>query len=105
MIKSQFKSFLEEIECFNFQIILFVAIRKYLNNDVIKNLTNYFSFNAELIINGLNIDKNLELSYQMIMLIIQKYLRKRSELLTKPVDSPDIYIYSLLPILHQECYA
>lgn len=105
MIKRQFKSFLEEIECFNFQIILFVAIRKYLNNDVIKNLTNYFSFNAELIINGLNIDKNLELSYQMIMLIIQKYLRKRSELLTKPVDSPDIYIYSLLPILHQECYA
>ena len=82
-----------------------MAIRKYLNNDVIKNLTNYFSFNAELIINGLNIDKNLELSYQMIMLRIQKYLRKRSELLTKPVDSPDIYIYSLLPILHQECYA
>ena len=42
--------FLEEIKGFKFSITLFVALGKDLNNDAIKNVTDYFNFNAELII-------------------------------------------------------
>ena len=35
-------------------------------------MTNYFNFNSELIVNDLKIERNLELSHQMIILRFKK---------------------------------
>ena len=60
-IKDKLKDLLDETKSFEFQITLFLAFKKELNKDETMLLTNYFNFNAELIINDLNIDESLEL--------------------------------------------
>ena len=55
------KDLLDETKSFKFQITLFLAFKKELNEDETMLLTNYFKSNAELIINDLNIDESLEL--------------------------------------------
>ena len=60
-VKDKFKTFLEEMRRFKFQITLVITFEKELNN-------------GELTVNDLNIAKTLKLSYQNIMSRIRKRL-------------------------------
>lgn len=62
------KDLLDETKSFKFQITLFLAFKKELNEDETMLLTNYFKSNAELIINDLNIDESLELWWRSCLI-------------------------------------
>ena len=62
----------EEIRGFKFQITLVIDFKKELNDDETEYVSIFFNFNAELIINDLNIDETFESSYQTITSRIQK---------------------------------
>ena len=70
---------------FKFQITLVAAFRKDLNN-------------AELIIYDLNIEKSLELSYQVIMSRFQKWLGEGLAWLTVSVNNHYINISKYEPL-------